>query len=124
MIKTTLLLIALSATLVAQTLVGDAERGKDFYGKKYMCYTCHGWDGHGGFGAALAGLKLNQNGFMAYVRRGGPGTPGVAGRMPAYTTKTVPDQDLADIYAYVKTFPGPSAARSIPLLNRILSENQ
>ena len=124
MIKTTLLLIALSATLVAQTQAGDAERGKDFYGKKYMCYTCHGWDGHGGSGAALAGLNLNQNGFMAYVRRGGPGTPGVAGRMPAYTTNTVPDQDLVDIYAYLKTFPRPSAARSIPLLNRILSENQ
>jgi mono/diheme cytochrome c family protein len=124
MIKTNLVLIALSASLFAQTPAGDAARGKDFFGKKYMCYTCHGWDGHGGFGAMLAGLKLNQNGFMAYVRRGGPGTPGSGGRMPAYTTKTIPDQDLADIYAYVKTFPGPSAVSSIPLLNQILSEGR
>jgi mono/diheme cytochrome c family protein len=124
MIKPTILLIALNAMLFAQTPVGAAARGKDLFGKKYMCYTCHGWDGHGGFGATLAGLKLNQNGFMAYVRRGGPGTPGVGGRMPAYTTKTIPDEDLADIYAYVKAFPAPSAANRIPLLNQILNQNQ
>jgi mono/diheme cytochrome c family protein len=124
MIKSFILLVALSVAIFAQTLSGDAARGKEFFGKKYMCYTCHGSDGHGGFGAILAGLKLTQNGFMAYVRRGGPGAPGVGGRMPAYTTKTIPDQDLADIYAYVKTFPVPSPVGSIPLLEQILRQNQ
>ena len=109
--------------LQAQPPAGDAGRGKDLFGKKYMCYTCHGWDGHGGSGAMLSGLKLNQAGFMAYVRKGGPGNVGQGGRMPAYTTKTVPDQDLADIFAYVKTLPEPKAAKDIQLLNQILNQN-
>src|SRR5437667_4008184 len=114
MIKTTLLVLTIAGAMAfAQETSGDATRGKDLFGKKYMCYTCHGWDGHGGSGAQLAGLKLNQAGFTAYVRKGGPGAAGVGGRMPSYTTKTVPDQDLADIFAYVKTLPEPKPAKSI-----------
>jgi mono/diheme cytochrome c family protein len=107
----------------AQAPAGDAARGKDLFGKKYMCYTCHGWDGHGGSGARLSSLKLSQNAFMAYVRSGGPGTPGVGGRMPAYSTKVIPDEDLANIYAYVKTLPASPGAKDIPLLNDIRSQN-
>jgi len=121
MIKFTLLVVTLAAGIAYGQ---DAGRGKDLFGKKYMCYTCHGWDGHGGSGATLAGMKLNQAGFMAYVRKGGAGTPGVGGRMPAYTTKTVPEQDLTDIYAYVKTLPESPSAKSIPVLNTILGQNQ
>jgi mono/diheme cytochrome c family protein len=124
MIKTTLLVLTLAAGMAfAQGPAGDAGRGKDMFGKKYMCYTCHGWDGHGGSGAVLMGLKLNQVGFTAYVRKGGGGAAGQGGRMPAYTAKTVPDQDLADIFAYVKTLPEPPAAKSIPALTQILSQN-
>jgi mono/diheme cytochrome c family protein len=128
MIKPILLIVTLAsgitlAPLQAQVPAGDAGRGKDLFGKKYMCYTCHGWDGHGGSGAVLSGLKLNQAGFMAYVRKGGAGTVGQGGRMPAYTTKTVPDQDLADIFAYVKTLSEARAAKDIPLLNQILGQN-
>ena len=126
--KTILLALTLAAMACgpmafAQDPAGDAARGKDLYGKKYMCYTCHGWDGHGGSGAVLSGLKMNQAGFMAYVRKGGAGTPGVGGRMPAYTAKTVPDQDLADIYAYIKTLPVSKPAKDIPALQTILSQN-
>jgi hypothetical protein len=38
--------------------------------------------------------------------------------MPPYTAKIVSDQDLADIYAYLKTFPPPEPASKIPLLNQ------
>ena len=124
MMKTLFLMVTLTAALsFGQAPTGDAERGKDLFGKKYMCYTCHGWDGHGGSGAVLSDLKLNQAGFTAYVRKGGPGVVGVGGRMPSYSAKTVPDQDLADIYAFVKTFPSSPAAKSIPLLNTILGQN-
>jgi hypothetical protein len=37
--------------------------------------------------------------------------------MPPYTAKVMPDQQVADIYAYVKTFPQPPNPDSIPLLN-------
>jgi mono/diheme cytochrome c family protein len=38
--------------------------------------------------------------------------------MPPYTTKVVSDQDLADIYTYLKSLPPPPPASSIPLLNQ------
>jgi mono/diheme cytochrome c family protein len=117
--------IAIGCTAAAaQSPAGDASRGKDMFGKKYMCYTCHGWDGHGGSGAILSGLKLNQAGFTSYVRAGGSaGRIGAAGRMPAYSAKVLPDQELADIFAYVKTLRESPAAKDIPLLNQILREN-
>jgi hypothetical protein len=36
--------------------------------------------------------------------------------MPPYTTKVLPDQDLADIYAFLLSVPPPPALDSIPLL--------
>jgi mono/diheme cytochrome c family protein len=47
-----------------------------------------------------------------YIRR-------PAGAMPAFTDKVVSDQDVADIYAYLKTIPAPKPVRDIPLLNQI-----
>jgi mono/diheme cytochrome c family protein len=120
---TVLFLTFFAALSMAQSPAGDAARGKDLFGKKYMCYTCHGWDGHGGSGATLSGMKLNQAGFTAYVRKGGAGAVGVAGRMPAYSAKTVPDQDLADIYAFIRTMPESKSAKDIPALSNILGQN-
>jgi hypothetical protein len=37
--------------------------------------------------------------------------------MPPYTEKVLPDKELADIYAFLKSLPRPPAATSIPLLN-------
>jgi mono/diheme cytochrome c family protein len=37
--------------------------------------------------------------------------------MPAFSTALLSDQDVADIYAYVTSLPGPRSARDIPLLN-------
>jgi cytochrome c1 len=38
--------------------------------------------------------------------------------MPPYTSKVVTDQELADIYAYLKTIQPPPALKDIPLLAR------
>ena len=37
--------------------------------------------------------------------------------MPPFRAKVMSDQELADVYAYIKTFPEPKAAKFIPLLN-------
>ena len=50
--------------------------------------------------------------FVRYVRR-------PAGAMPAFTAKVLPDQELLDIYAYVKGFPPAKSAAEIPLLNEL-----
>jgi len=36
--------------------------------------------------------------------------------MPPYTAQALPDQDLADIYAYLAAIPAGRSAKDIPLL--------
>ena len=108
-----LIVIALfSAAAIAQTKGGDTENGKRLFVKN-GCFQCHGYAGQGGLnGARLAQTRLTQPGFMAYVRN----PP--SGGMPPYRPKVMSDQELADVYAYIKTFPEPLPAKNIPLLNQ------
>lgn len=99
---------------VAQSPTGDAKHGKELF-VSYSCYSCHSFDGHGGAGARLVPMPLNQAGFIAFVRN--------AGRMPSYSSKVLPDAQLVDIYAYIKTLPASPDAKSIPLIQQLLKEN-
>ena len=94
---------------------GNVENGKELY-LKYSCYACHGYTAQTGNGARLVSTKLNQQGFTNYIRN--PRTNG----MPVYTAKVVPEQQAADLFAYIKTFKEPPAAKDIPLLNQLLNE--
>lgn len=111
-----LLLIASFAavTLMAQAPAGDAKHGKELF-LSYGCYSCHSFDGHGGPGARLVPMALKQAGFIGFVRN--------AGRMPSYSSKVLPDDKLADIYAYIKTLPISPDAKNIPLIQELLKEN-
>jgi ubiquinol-cytochrome c reductase cytochrome c subunit len=93
---------------------GDAARGKIAY-MIAGCYTCHGTVGQGGAGARLAPKPLAQTAFMAYVRSGRKGWS-VAGGMPAYAARMLPDTALGDIYAYLLSIPAPQPAAENPLL--------
>ena len=96
---------------LADQLKGSPENGKKLF-VTYGCYECHGRQGAGAAIAPRIGPPaLSLAGVIRYVRA-------PTGQMPPYTTKIVSDQDLADIYAYLKTFPPPQPARSIPLLNQ------
>jgi len=107
------LLVLLAATVNAQ---GNAAHGKELF-LKYSCYACHGFSGQNGPGARLVPMKIAQAGFIAYVRN-----PARPNQMPSYSTKAVPDADMADIYAYLKTLPDSApSAKSVPLLNQILT---
>lgn len=94
-----------------EELKGNAESGKKLF-LAYGCYECHGWQGAGAAIAPRIGPPaLSLAGVLRYVRA-------PTGQMPPYTAKAVSDQDLADIYSYLKTFPTPPSADSIPLLNQ------
>jgi mono/diheme cytochrome c family protein len=108
--KTLLLALAFSAIASAQT--GNADYGKKLW-TKVGCYQCHGYDGHGGAGAKLAPKPITLPAFLAYVRHPGPGN------MPIYTTKVLPDAELTDIWAFLKTVPDPQPVKDIPLLGGI-----
>jgi mono/diheme cytochrome c family protein len=110
--------LAFAAVLLAQTKPGDAENGKRLY-MKNGCYQCHGTVGQGGAAALggqaaprLAQTKLPLVGFIAYVRN----PP--SGEMPQYRAKVMSDQELADVYAHIRTFPEPPPVKSIPILNQ------
>jgi mono/diheme cytochrome c family protein len=110
-ILATFALVCLAATAFAQTKTGDVENGKRLF-MRNGCYQCHGTVGQGGqAGARLAQIKLPLNGFIAFVRNPPPSN------MPPYRAKVMSDQELADVYAHIKTFPEPVPIKNIAILN-------
>ena len=111
-------LIAVAGGMLMATLApaqdapaGSAESGYRIYIHQ-MCHNCHGTVGQGG---GVAGPKLAPNPFPWAAFAQQVRAPRQA--MVPYSTKVLPDQDLADIYAYMTAIkPGP-AAKDIPLLS-------
>ena len=90
---------------------GNAANGKKLF-LAYGCYQCHGYEGQGAStGPRIGPPPLSLVFLISYVRH-------PTGQMPPYTEKVVPDQDLTDIFAYLKAKPQPARASSIPLLNQ------
>jgi mono/diheme cytochrome c family protein len=109
--------LALAASLVSihgAALAASAEKGKAAF-TKYGCWQCHGYQGQGSVatsnGKSLAPDPLPYEGFSAFVRSTNRG-------MPPYSEKILPNDDLADIYAYLQSIPKPADYKSIPLLNQ------
>lgn len=101
--------IGIAVTAWAQNApAGNAANGKVLF-ERTGCYQCHGYAGQGG----AAGLKLipplEYEPFALQVR-----TPRQL--MPPYSPTQLSDQQLADIYAFVKTLPGPVNRANVPLL--------
>ncbi len=85
-------------------------------GRLYLrdgCFQCHGYAGQGGrAGARIAAPKFTAQVLILYVRH-------PAGDMPAYTEKVLSDQELRDIFAYLKTLPAARPSKEIPLLDQL-----
>ena len=110
-------LAALAAGVVlgcGPVLAADAAKGKAAF-VKYGCWQCHGLEGQGSAvtsaGKVLAPDPLPYEGFAAFVR-----STNLA--MPPYSEKVLPNEDLADIHAYLASIPKPKDYKSIPLLSR------
>jgi mono/diheme cytochrome c family protein len=89
---------------------GSAENGKRLY-LRDGCWECHGYAGQGGRdGAQIANTSFTTAQLTRYVRR-------PTGAMPAYSDKVVSDEELANIWSYLKSMPRPRTAKDIPLLN-------
>ncbi len=90
---------------------GDAANGQ----KLFMadgCYQCHGTVGQGsrGTGPRLAPNPMPYENFSAQLRK-------PANTMPPYTALVVSEAQLADIYAYVSSLPGPAKAEDVTILH-------
>ena len=106
----------MAATLAVRgqdTPQGDPDNGKRIF-LRDGCFTCHGRSGQGGAynGPApiLASTALPFDGFKGQIRN-------PVNDMPAYSDAVLSDKDIADIYAYVESLPGPQSPKNFPLLN-------
>ncbi|OFW01211.1 MAG: hypothetical protein A3I61_08220 [Acidobacteria bacterium RIFCSPLOWO2_02_FULL_68_18] len=97
-----LLLLVAGAPAAAQPAApaGNAEAGKTHWALgNTSCRNCHGADGEGAFGPALAGrIDVTYERFRSYVRN-------PVGRMPAYVESELSDQEIADMAAYFSGLP-------------------
>jgi mono/diheme cytochrome c family protein len=95
------------------SLAGDAQNGNRIYTRD-GCYQCHGRVGQGSQSTAAPRIgppALTIDAFARYIHA-------PTGNMPPYTSKVVSDQDVADIYAFLKSVPPALPAKDIPLLNQ------
>jgi mono/diheme cytochrome c family protein len=90
---------------------GDAASGEKLYVDR-ACWQCHGLAAQGGgiAGPRLAGRVTVWAAFAGYVRR-------PAEEMIPYTSKVLPDRELADIFAWLRGLPPPPAVDRLPLLS-------
>ena len=90
---------------------GDAKAGQQTF-LADGCWECHGTVGQGGVltGPRLANTALPYAAVLQQLR-----VPQNA--MPPYEASIVPDSDVANIYAWLKSLPAAPAASSIPLLS-------
>ena len=118
--------LLLGAFLTTQSVSAQAS-GNAVHGRAafvhYGCYECHGTAGQGsgrrgsgGWGPMLAPKPIPFSAVLAQLRR-----PRDA--MPAYSALILPDQDAANIYAYLVSIPaGKSVSESAPVANTTLGE--
>lgn len=111
--------LSLAAAPSPAATAGNAARGKALF-VKHGCYACHGYDGQGSIytGVRIAPDPPPWQAIAAFIRN----PPGLKRPysnwpffvMPPFTAKMVSDRDVRDIYAYLKSVPGPAALKSIP----------
>jgi mono/diheme cytochrome c family protein len=90
---------------------GDAVEGKRLY-LAVGCFTCHGRSGQGGAMNAptpiLAKTAMPFDGFKGQLRQ-------PSSDMPAYAEIVMSDKQIADIYAFLQTLPGPRPTKDMAI---------
>ena len=108
---------AASSAFAAQAAApaGDVAKGKTSF-ERTGCWQCHGHQGQGGReGPRIASpVPLAWPAFSAFVRT-------TRADMPPYTENVLSNQELADIYAYMRSIPPAPDFTTIPLLNGLLT---
>jgi len=92
---------------------GNPETGAVLF-RNVGCYQCHANEAQGGAnGPRIGPDPIPFDSFSRYVQ-----SP--TGSMPPYTSKVLSDQDLADIYAFLRARTRPPTIDAIPLLAPLL----
>jgi len=106
-------LAALAAGVVlwqGVALAADPVKGKQNF-MKYGCWQCHGTIGQGSpvTGPKLAPDPIPLEAMSAFIRNSNR-------QMPAYREAVLPNEDLADIHAYLSSVPKSPDPNSIDIL--------
>src|ERR1700681_3076082 len=92
---------------------GDAVEGKRLY-IAVGCFLCHGRAGQGGAmngpSPILAKTEMPFDGFKGQLRQ-------PVNDMPAYSETLMTDKQIADIYAFVQSLPGPRPTKDMTIFN-------
>jgi len=86
------------AALTVSADIGDVDTGLAVW-ENQNCMVCHGEDALGAEGSlnvAIANIDLSFEDFVTTVRRG-------PADMPAYSPQAISDEDLAHLYAWLKS---------------------
>jgi mono/diheme cytochrome c family protein len=97
-------------------LAGQTEQppGKAPYDR--VCRVCHGEDARGDAGPRLVPLAMEYEELIAKVREGGS-------EMPPISTTTVSDDEVRQIFAYLKSLsPAADRAAASHVISRLVAE--
>ena len=107
-----LLLSMFVATLLTRAGIAsaqdEAEQGRDLY-MANQCWQCHGTEGQGGAAVRIAPTLYPFEAFAQFVRH--------SNLMPAYSPNVLSDDQLRQIFEYVRTMPEPPDLDDIPELS-------
>ena len=97
----------------------------------HQCFACHGYNGETGTrllqeDGAFTTRLLTARGFIAFIRAPRPNDAppiGSSVTMPSYGVTSLPDQQAADLFAYIRSFkPTQPPLKDIPLLSQMLKD--
>jgi mono/diheme cytochrome c family protein len=99
------------AARAQNTPSGNAVEGRRLY-LAVGCFTCHGRSGQGGAmngpASILAKTAMPFDGFKGQLRQ-------PISDMPAYSEIVMSDEQIADIYAFLQTLPGPLPTKDMAI---------
>ena len=91
---------------------GSVDSGKKLF-VSAGCALCHNGEGQGGGPGPRLAPNPNMLAFEVFAQR----VRQPVNAMPPYTAKVLSDQQVADIYAFLRTVPRPPEVSTIPLLH-------
>lgn len=91
----TLLTLTILFVSACSTPMGNPQDGERWYTMNH-CYSCHGPNGNDGKAPDVRNLEMNFYFFKMKIRDAGSPI------MPKYPEDKISDQDVADMYAFLK----------------------